>query len=98
MMYNLADARPAEGTWVYWVAVEQCDGRVNSGLSKWREKDYDNLTQDGLVAYWINADNIAEVHIAGRLVEIGQQLEENKDQREALQALREELQNEIAPQ
>lgn len=95
MMYNLADERPAEGTWVYWVAIEQCDGRLNSGLSKWREKDYENLTEEGLTSFWINADNIAEKHIAGRLVEIFQQLEENSEQRGALKDLRGELQEQF---
>lgn len=91
-MYSLAEARPAEGTWVFWTAVEQCNGRISSGLSRWRAKDYDNLTAEGLTSFWTEATNVANAHLVGRLVEIGQQLEENADQRIELQALKDDIQ------
>jgi len=86
-MFSLAEARPSNGTWVFWVAVEQCNGHISSGLSKWREKDYDNLTQDGLVSFWAKANEIAEAQLKGRLVELEQQLDENVEQNENLTAL-----------
>lgn len=86
-MFSLTEARPADGTWVFWVTVEQCNGRISSGLSKWRDKDYDNLTQDGLVSFWAKADEIAQAQLKGRLVELEQQLDENLEQNENLTAL-----------
>ena len=86
-MFNLNESRPANDTWVFWVSVEQCSGRLNSGLSKWRERDYENLTQEGLTSFWAKADEIAKAQLKGRLVEIGQQLEENAEQNENLNAL-----------
>lgn len=86
-MFSLLESRPAEGTWVYWIAVEQCSGRINSGLSKWKQKDYDALTEDGLVSFWVKGDDVAFAHLEGRRVELDQQMEDNKEQYENLKAL-----------
>lgn len=94
-MYNISEARPSEGTWVFWVAVEQCDGRISSGLSKWRDKDYDNLTQEGLVSFWTKADEIAEAQLQGRLVQLDQQIEDNTIQKEDLESLYEITQEKL---
>lgn len=88
-MFNLLEARPAEGTWVYWIAVEQCSGRINSGLSKWRQKDYDNLSEEGLVSFWIKGDDIAAAHLRGRCVELDEQIEDVLEQKDNLEALHE---------
>lgn len=88
-MFSLTEARPAEGTWVFWVAVEQCNGRFSSGLCKWKQKDYDNLAQEGLVSFWAKADEIAQAQLKGRLVELEQQIEDNTIQHEDLTALHE---------
>lgn len=86
-MFSLEEARPADDTWVFWVAVEQCNGRISSGLTKWRQKDYENLTQEGLTSFWTQADNVARAQLKGRVVEIEQQLEENVEQNENLTCL-----------
>lgn len=76
-MFSLKDSRPATGTWVFWVTVEQSTGRMAQGLNLWTQESENVFAgEEGLDLFWTKAENVAQAHLKGQLVERQQQINE----------------------
>lgn len=76
-MYDINVTVPAIGSWVYWVSVEQANGRVASGLCQWYGELTEALREEGISGFWIDADNVAQAHLKGQICDRRQQIMEN---------------------
>lgn len=95
-MNNINVSVPAIGSWVYWVAVEQANGRINSGLCEWTPSMTTALQEEGMSGFWANAEDIAVAHLKGQLCDRRQQIKENYDLSEELQELVAHLRGQLA--
>jgi hypothetical protein len=84
-MHHIETSRPKMGTWVFWVTVEQATGRMTQGLNLWSESAEDVFAgEEGLDLFWTSAENVAQAHLKGQLVERQQQINETEEQLENL--------------
>ena len=86
-MNNISVSVPAIGSWVYWAAIEQANGRINSGLCEWTPAMTEALSDEGITGFWINGDDIAVAHLKGQLCDRRQQIKENYHLNEELEEL-----------
>ena len=85
-MHSIDTTRPAVGTWVFRVTVEQATGRMTQGLNLWSEKALDIFAgEDGLDLFWTSAEEVAQAHLKGQLIERQQQMEETREQLDNLE-------------
>lgn len=84
-MHHIDVSRPKSGTWVFWVTVEQATGRMTQGLNIWSDDAQKIFAgEEGLDLFWISAENVAQSHLKGQLVERQQQIDEAEQQLESL--------------
>ena len=89
-MFSLKDSRPATGTWVFWVTVEQATGRMAQGLNLWNQKSENIFAgEEGIELFWSKAENLAQAHLKGQLVERQQQIQEAESHLESLHQITE---------
>lgn len=87
-MHSINDSRPKNGTWVFWVTVEQATGRMTQGLNLWSENALNVFAgEEGLDLFWTPAENVAQAHLKGQLVERQQQIDESEAQLENLRSI-----------
>lgn len=85
-MHHIDVSRPKSGTWVFWVTVEQATGRMTQGLNIWSDDAQKIFAgEEGLDLFWISAENVAQAHLKGELVQRQQQIQEAEEHLENLQ-------------
>jgi len=79
-MHHIKTSRPKSGTWVFWVTVEQATGRMTQGLNLWSDEAQNVFAgEEGLDLFWISAENVAQAHLRGQLIERQQQIDDAEE-------------------
>lgn len=90
-MHHIDVSRPKSGTWVFWVTVEQATGRMMQGLNIWSDDAQKIFAgEEGLELFWTAADNVAQAHLKGELVQRQQQIYDAEENLESLRRFTEE--------